>query len=463
MLALPLSVPLKLPPVKVPMFVRATLPQVVLAQKAVSLVDSHAWVTTVVPMPELVPPMAPRPERLPSGPVRSETESRMVNGDVPEPAVESKVDTSSKGEVLKVGGPNPLLTFSVQPPTAPINVIAPKAGLRSEALPVQPAKLTLLSQMTAVLPPLDSCIPKDVACTGAEETAKAKANTRKHRAHLRSDIIRHLLVGWKAGLYLWFDRRQAIKSASPGGITGADSGQTGADTFPLAEFPATCSWLERRLIDVATYNRGGARQERRANMTMRLNLRAKKTAVLSMDLQAGIVAQYARDAGLIPRVGGILAEARKKGVTVIHVRVGFRPGLPEVSARNVLFGAIRENPQWQKLFEGAMGDVDPGVGVHETDVMVTKHRVDAFYGTDLEMILRAKETDTLILFGIATSGVVLSTLLHASDADYRLIVVKDCCVDQDAEVHSVLMEKIFSRRATVVTAEEILKALAESI
>jgi nicotinamidase-related amidase len=75
------------------------------------------------------------------------------------------------------------------------------------------------------------------------------------------------------------------------------------------------------------------------------------------------------------------------------------------------------------------------------------------------MILRAREIDTLILFGIATSGVVLSTLLHASDADYRLIVIQDCCADLDPEVHACLMEKIFPRRATVLTAGEFLDAL----
>lgn len=195
-------------------------------------------------------------------------------------------------------------------------------------------------------------------------------------------------------------------------------------------------------------------------MATQVHFDPTKTAVLSMDLQAGIVAQYGKDdGGLIPRAAGVLEAARKQGITVVHVRVGFRSGLPEISARNVLFGAIRDNPRWQKLFAGPMGEVHPGLGVQETDIIVTKHRVDAFYGTDLEMILRAKEIDTLILFGIATSGVVLSTLLHASDADYRLIVVKDCCIDQDAEIHSILMEKIFSRRATVITAQEILQAI----
>ena len=74
------------------------------------------------------------------------------------------------------------------------------------------------------------------------------------------------------------------------------------------------------------------------------------------------------------------------------------------------------------------------------------------------MILRAKEIDALVLFGIATSGVVLSTLLHASDEDYRLAVINDCCADNDAELHTNLMDKLFARRATVVTASEFLAA-----
>jgi nicotinamidase-related amidase len=85
--------------------------------------------------------------------------------------------------------------------------------------------------------------------------------------------------------------------------------------------------------------------------------------------------------------------------------------------------------------------------------------VSAFAGTDLETVLRAREVDTLILFGIATSGVVLSTIRHAADADYRMIVVGDCCLDRDDEVHRCLVEKVFPRQATVVTSDEILPVL----
>ena len=86
--------------------------------------------------------------------------------------------------------------------------------------------------------------------------------------------------------------------------------------------------------------------------------------------------------------------------------------------------------------------------------------MSAFAGTDLDMILRANGIETLVLAGIATSGVVLSTVRHAADADYRLVVVGDCCADRDPEVHRVLVEKVFARQTTVTTAEAVVGALS---
>ena len=89
-----------------------------------------------------------------------------------------------------------------------------------------------------------------------------------------------------------------------------------------------------------------------------------------------------------------------------------------------------------------------------------KNRVSAFAGTDLDLLLRANGIDTLILFGIATSGVVRSTLVQAFDADYRLVVIKDCCADVDAELHSCLIDRFFSRIASVITTSEFAEALS---
>jgi len=61
---------------------------------------------------------------------------------------------------------------------------------------------------------------------------------------------------------------------------------------------------------------------------------------------------------------------------------------------------------------------------------------------------------TLVLAGIATSGVVLSTLRQAADLDYGLVVLRDACADADEEVHRVLLDKVFARQADVLTVDE---------
>jgi nicotinamidase-related amidase len=91
--------------------------------------------------------------------------------------------------------------------------------------------------------------------------------------------------------------------------------------------------------------------------------------------------------------------------------------------------------------------------------VVGKHRVNALYGTALDPILRANDINTLIILGYATSGVVLSTTRYAADLDYRLLVVEDCCADQDPEVHNFLTQRIFPRQADVVSAADVIAAL----
>jgi nicotinamidase-related amidase len=195
-------------------------------------------------------------------------------------------------------------------------------------------------------------------------------------------------------------------------------------------------------------------------MTIEPPLNPERTAVLSMDMHSGIVALYVSDReAFTSRAASLLGYCRGRGVMVIHVQVGFRPGFPEISPRNSLFNAIRESPERQKLFQGNTGKIHPAVAPVGDDIVITKHRISAFTGTDLDMILRAKGVDAVVMFGIATSGVVLSTLLDAVDADYRVIVVEDCCADRDAELHSALLEKLFPLRGTVATAAEVLASL----
>jgi nicotinamidase-related amidase len=95
----------------------------------------------------------------------------------------------------------------------------------------------------------------------------------------------------------------------------------------------------------------------------------------------------------------------------------------------------------------------------EAEPVVTKRRVSAFSGSDLDVLLRGYEAGTLVMAGISTSGVVLSTLRQAADLDYRITVLADACADTDPEVHRVLTEKVFPRQAQVTTTDEWITSL----
>ncbi|HEY0273211.1 MAG TPA: isochorismatase family cysteine hydrolase [Chitinophaga sp.] len=176
------------------------------------------------------------------------------------------------------------------------------------------------------------------------------------------------------------------------------------------------------------------------------------TALLVMDMQVPIVGMLPDATTVLHNTAKAIAKARAQQIPVIYVVVGFRQGAPEVSADNKTFAAGRERFANADMtaFMTVHADVKPRVD----ELIVTKRRVSAFTGSDLEVVLRAFGIRHLVLTGIATSGVVLSTLREAADKDYRLTVLSDCCADSDEEVHRVLTTKIFPRQADVSTVEE---------
>jgi nicotinamidase-related amidase len=181
----------------------------------------------------------------------------------------------------------------------------------------------------------------------------------------------------------------------------------------------------------------------------------RRTALLVMDYQVGIVGRVADGDELLARVNAAIAVAREHGVTVGYVRVALtddeRDAIPE---RNKSFSALASSGS-------AMHADAPETAVHDAvapepdDIVVRKQRVGPFSTTDLAEQLAARDIDTLLLAGISTSGVVLSTVRHAADADYRLYVLSDATADTDPEVHRVLMTKVFPRQAWVITTDEL--------
>jgi nicotinamidase-related amidase len=173
-----------------------------------------------------------------------------------------------------------------------------------------------------------------------------------------------------------------------------------------------------------------------------------------MDFQEGIVERFG-DTAVVDRAARAIAGARAAGLPVIYVKVDFRPGFPEVSPHNRAFSQVAGGG-----FLGDRAGVHPDLAPEPDDVVVTKRRVSAFTGSDLEVVLRSQEIGKLILAGISSSGVVLSTLRQAADTDYELVVLADCCADNDEEVHRVLLEKVFPRQAEVLDLETWTRTLS---
>ena len=172
------------------------------------------------------------------------------------------------------------------------------------------------------------------------------------------------------------------------------------------------------------------------------------SALLVMDVQRAIVDRYDSSDGYLSGVRDAIGAARADGIPVIYVVVGVRPETTAVSRRNKTFA----NAAAGGLVAGGPGtDVHPAVAPEAGEPVVVKRRVSAFAGSDLDLLLRSGDIDNLVLTGIATSGVVLSTVRAAADLDYGLTVLADGCLDRDPEVHRVLTEKIFPRQADVQT------------
>lgn len=178
----------------------------------------------------------------------------------------------------------------------------------------------------------------------------------------------------------------------------------------------------------------------------------QNTALLVMDMQMGILVRLPEATTLIQNVAKAIATARDKNIPVIYVTVGFRQGAPEISPANVTFAAAKA--MFADADMVAFSKIHPDLEPAEGEVSVMKRRISAFTGSDLEVVLRSFGIQHMVLTGIATSGVVLSTLREAADMDYRLTVIADCCADNDEEVHRVLTTKVFPRQAEVIAVDE---------
>jgi nicotinamidase-related amidase len=182
----------------------------------------------------------------------------------------------------------------------------------------------------------------------------------------------------------------------------------------------------------------------------------KHTALLVMDYQNGIVDQIPDTEALLDRVTTAIDNTRKRGGHIGWVRVAFTDADFDAVPETSIFAAMTSGER-----RPAMHNDAPTTQIHARlkpepgDIMVRKTRVGAFSTTDLDQQLRARGITTLVLAGLSTSGVVLSTVREAMDRDYRIVVLRDACADRDTETHDFLTRKLFPGRAQVTTVADL--------
>jgi nicotinamidase-related amidase len=179
-----------------------------------------------------------------------------------------------------------------------------------------------------------------------------------------------------------------------------------------------------------------------------------KTALVVIDLQKGI-AQFPAapyDSKTVVANAAKLADAfRKNSMTVflVHVMPSDVDRLKPIADQVIQRGPPSKD--WAEFL--------PEMGPKEGDVIITKKQWGAFYGTELELQLRRRNLDTIVLCGISTCFGVESTARFAYEYGYQQIFAEDAMAAQGAEEHNNSINKIFKRMGRVRTTEEILKAL----
>jgi nicotinamidase-related amidase len=193
------------------------------------------------------------------------------------------------------------------------------------------------------------------------------------------------------------------------------------------------------------------------------------TALLVFDLLEGHVNRdvesKARFAPVIANAALLLDACRKAGVMVAYAHADHRADRA-TSAQTIRDTDNRLQPltpgaRDMPLLTGgtAQAAIVKELAPRPGDFLVPKHRWSAFHGTYLDLALRTRQVDTIVLVGGSTDVGIASTAFAARDLDYNLVIVSDACTSPEGDNHGQLVTRIFPRMARVRTTAQVLQLL----
>ena len=171
----------------------------------------------------------------------------------------------------------------------------------------------------------------------------------------------------------------------------------------------------------------------------------------------GIVSEVNRK-GVLGNVKSTLERARAAGLTIIHVGTQYRSGYPEIGTGYPVFDMVKSLGTY---LEGSWGVGFPEeVAPKGDEPIVMKRKMNAFFESDLELILRTQDTDTIVIFGVALNNVVESTARQAADMGYNVIILEDCCASFDGEQEAFSLKRFLPRIGRVMQSEDFFNEIA---
>jgi nicotinamidase-related amidase len=187
-----------------------------------------------------------------------------------------------------------------------------------------------------------------------------------------------------------------------------------------------------------------------------VKINPSKTAFVAIDLQKGILGFPTLPHSpqeVVKNAKALADDLRAKGGFIVWVRVAMaKDGKDRLDIPC-------DSPMTMKSLPADWSEISPDLGVQPGDHIVTKKQWGAFYGTDLELQLRRRGLDTIILGGIATCFGVESTARAAYERGFRQIFAQDAMSCLSAEGHEHALTRVFPRMGHVRNVAEILSAL----
>jgi len=174
------------------------------------------------------------------------------------------------------------------------------------------------------------------------------------------------------------------------------------------------------------------------------------------NIRVGVSAAGGSRASVVAKAAELLAGARAAQIPVVSARIAFRPDHADVIQNCRIFRDVVAN---KAMAEGSWGaDFYEGLGPAPGEHVVKHTRVNAFYGSPLEEVLRVLGATRLIVAGIATNSVVETTVRHAADIGYEVAVVADACSSGRPELHEASLASMAYVADVLTVADLVARA-----